>query len=49
MIKQQDKCYLSFDGLWDILKGYQIDNVIPISTNILNKHLRNMTSVSSNI
>jgi 5-methylcytosine-specific restriction endonuclease McrA len=48
LLKQEGKCYLSFDGICDISKGYQIDHVIPLSTNILNKHLRNITSVSSN-
>ena len=47
MLKQQAKCYLAFDGICDTSKGYQIDHIIPLSTNILNKYLRNITSVSS--
>jgi 5-methylcytosine-specific restriction endonuclease McrA len=48
MLKQQGKCYLAFDSICDTSKEYQIDHIIPLSTNILNKHLRNITSVSSN-
>jgi hypothetical protein len=48
MLKQQGKCYLAYDGLCDISKGYQIDHVIPLSTNILNLKLRKMKSVATN-
>jgi 5-methylcytosine-specific restriction endonuclease McrA len=48
MLKQQGKCYLAFDSICDTSKGYQIDHIIPLSTNILNKHLRNIKSVLTN-
>ena len=48
LLKQQGKCYLAFDSICDTSKGYQIDHIIPLSTNILNNHLRTITSVFSN-
>lgn len=41
---QKSKCYLDMDGLYNISSGYQIDHIIPVTTNILNKKLRNMKS-----
>ena len=35
-------CGLSFDKICDINSGFNVDHVIPLSTNKLNKKLRNM-------
>jgi 5-methylcytosine-specific restriction endonuclease McrA len=48
MLKQQGECYLSFDSICDVSKGYQIDHMIPLSTNTLNKNLRNLKSTDKN-
>ena len=39
-------CKLSFDKICDISSGYNIDHVIPISTNKLNKELRNLEKLN---
>jgi 5-methylcytosine-specific restriction endonuclease McrA len=48
MLKQQGECYLAFNSICDVSKGYQIDHIIPLSTNILNKNLRNLKSTDKN-
>ena len=48
MLKQQGECYLAFNSICDVSKGYQIDHMIPLSTNILNKNLRNLKSTDKN-
>lgn len=44
MDDQKGDCYLNIDGICNISSGYQIDHIIPLTTNILNKKLRNMKS-----
>lgn len=37
------KCELSYEGICDINSGIQIDHMIPLSSNILNKKIRKLT------
>jgi 5-methylcytosine-specific restriction endonuclease McrA len=42
---QKDVCLLGFKVICDTTKGFEIDHIIPLSSNILNKTLRHMKAV----
>lgn len=42
---QSDVCLLGFKGICDTTKGFDIDHIIPLSSNSLNKTLRHMKAV----
>ena len=44
--KYNDQCQLHFEGICDKQSGWVVDHLIPLSSNILNKRIRNMPAAA---